>query len=276
MTGWPIDGGVVDPFVVLKNHPALADVPIPRDALRDPESLRVWPSTDLAGYLFRKDPDRDARESAARDLAAWLASLDRWQILQAQVPVPATAPDDVFEQLAEHSDRVFLALRLDPHDGMAGVRRLRRLAERYPGVRSVSLSPHMTYPLIAPDSREYYPIYAACVELELAVFVNVGFPAPRVPAAAQDPIHLDEVCWFFPELTVVMRHGGEPWVDTCVKMLLRWPNLYYATTAFAPRYYPQPIIDLLNTRGRDRVIWAGYWPMLSYERLSGELAALPV
>ena len=95
--------------------------------------------------------------------------------------MPATAPDEVFEQLAEHSDRVFLAVRLDPHDGMAGIRRLRWLAERYPGVRSVSLSPHMTYPLIAPNSREYYPIYAACVELELAVFVNVGFPAPRVP-----------------------------------------------------------------------------------------------
>ena len=60
------------------------------------------------------------------------------------------------------------------------------------------------------------------------------------------------------------------------KMLLRWPNLYYATTAFAPRYYPEPIIHLLNTRGRDRVIWAGYWPMLSYERLSEELASLPV
>jgi predicted TIM-barrel fold metal-dependent hydrolase len=276
VTGWPIDGGIVDPFVVLKSHPALAGVPMPREALRDQESLRVWPSTDLAGYLFRKDPDREARDAAASDLTAWLANLDRWQIAQAQVPVPASAPDEVFEQLAEHSGRVFLAVRLDPHEGMAGVRRLRWLAERYPGVRSVSLTPHMTYPFIAPNSREYYPIYAACVELELAVFVNVGFPGPRVPAAVQDPIHLDDVCWFFPELTVVMRHGGEPWVETCVKMLLRWPNLYYATTAFAPRYYPQPIIDLLNTRGRDRVIWAGYWPMLSYERLSGELAALPV
>jgi uncharacterized protein len=276
VTDWPVDGGVVDPFVVLKTHPALADVPIPKRALRDEESLRVWPSTDLAGYLFRKDADREAREATAHDLAAWLTNLERWQVRQAQVPIPATAPDELFDQLAEHSGRVFLTVRLDPHDGMGGVRRLRRLAQRYPGIRSVSLSPHMTYPLIAPHSREYYPIYAACVELELAVFVNVGFPAPRVPAAAQDPIHLDDVCWFFPELTVVMRHGGEPWVDTCVKMLLRWPNLYYATTAFAPRYYPQPIIDLLNTRGRDRVIWAGYWPMLSYERLSGELAALPV
>jgi uncharacterized protein len=276
VTGWPIDGGVVDPFVVLKCHPALADVPMPKEALRDEESRQVWPSTDLVGYLFRKDPGREARDAAAGDLDAWLANLDRWQIAQAQVPVPASAPDEVFEQLAEHGDRVFLSVRLDPHEGMTGIRRLRRLAGRYPSVRSVSLTPHMTYPLVAPNSREYYPVYAACVELELAVFVNVGFPGPRVPAAAQDPIHLDDVCWFFPELTVVMRHGGEPWVDTCVKMLLRWPNLYYATTAFAPRYYPQPIIDLLNTRGRDKVIWAGYWPMLSYERLSAELSALPV
>jgi uncharacterized protein len=267
---------VVDPFVVLKTHPALADVPMPREALRDSESLRAWPSSDITGYMFRKDAAREEREATARDFDAWLTNLDRWGITQAQVPLSASAPDEVFEQLAEYGDRVFMSVRLDPHDGMVGVRRLRFLAVRYPGVRSVSLSPHMTYPLIAPNSREYYPIYAACVELELAAFVNVGFPGPRVPAAAQDPIHLDDVCWFFPELTVVMRHGGEPWVETCVKMLLRWPNLYYATTAFAPRYYPPQILDLLNTRGRDRVIWAGYWPMLSYERLSNELSALPV
>ena len=92
MTGWPIDGGVVDPFVVLKCHPALADVPMPKEALRDEESRQVWPSTDLVGYLFRKDPDREAREATARELATWLANLDRWQVLQAQVPIPATAP----------------------------------------------------------------------------------------------------------------------------------------------------------------------------------------
>ncbi|MBO0831307.1 MAG: amidohydrolase family protein [Actinobacteria bacterium] len=275
MTSWPLDG-VVDPFVVLKTHPELADIPMARAALRDPDSLRAWPSTDLAGYLFRKDSDREAREAIAGDLAAWLDNLERHQVRQAQVPIAASAPDEVFDQLATCGDKVFLTVRMDPHEGMAGVRRLRSLAERYPAIRSVSLSPHQIYPFIAPDSREYYPVYAACVELELAVFINVGFPAARVPAFTQDPIHLDEVCWFFPELTVVMRHGGEPWVDTCVKMLLRWPNLYYATTAFAPRYYPQPIIDLLNTRGRDKVIWAGYWPALSYERLAKEVAALPV
>jgi predicted TIM-barrel fold metal-dependent hydrolase len=276
MSVWPIDGGVVDPFVVLKSAPSLTDIPIPRAALRDDDSLAAWPSSDLVGYLFTKDADRMDREEIAKDLNAWLANLDRWQITQAQVPLPASAPDEVFERLAEHADRVFLSIRADPHDGMRAVRRIRELARRYPSIRSVSLTPHLTYPLIAPNSREYYPIYAACIEEELAAFVNVGFPAPRVPAWAQDPIHLDEVCWFFPELTVEMRHGGEHWAETCAKMLLRWPNLYFATTAFAPRYYPQPIMDLLNTRGRDRVIWAGYWPMLSYERLATEVSALPI
>ena len=48
MTRWPVDGGIVDPFVVLKSRPELADVPMPQRALRDAESLRAWPSTDVA------------------------------------------------------------------------------------------------------------------------------------------------------------------------------------------------------------------------------------
>src|SRR5262249_17181604 len=128
MTAWPIEGGVVDPFVVLKHEPELADVPIPRAALRDAQSLEVWPSTDLAGYLFRKDRDRAHREEIAHDLDAWLDNLSEWNVVQAQVPLPSTAPDRVFDQLAEHADRVFLSVRVDPHDGLAAVRRVRQLA----------------------------------------------------------------------------------------------------------------------------------------------------
>ena len=83
---------------------------------------------------------------------------------------------------------------------------------------------------------------------------------------------LDEICWFFPELTVVMRHGAEPWTDLAVKLMLRWPNLYYSTSAFAPKHYPKDIIDYANTRGADKIIWSGYFPAgLSYERIFSEL-----
>ena len=40
----------------------------------------------------------------------------------------------------------------------------------------------------------------------------------------------------------------------------------------APKYYPQSIIDYANTRGADKIIYAGYFPMgLSLERIMGDM-----
>jgi len=76
----------------------------------------------------------------------------------------------------------------------------------------------------------------------------------------------------FPDLVFVTRHGCEPWTDLAVKLLLKWPGLHYSTSAFAPRYYPKAIIDFANTRGADKIIYAGYFPMgLSLERIMREL-----
>ena len=72
------------------------------------------------------------------------------------------------------------------------------------------------------------------------------------------------------------RHGCEPWEDLIVKLMLKWPNLYYSTSAFSPKYYPKAIIDYANTRGADKVIYAGYFPMgLSLDRIFGEFADVP-
>ena len=100
------------------------------------------------------------------------------------------------------------------------------------------------------NDKRYYPIYAKCVELDIPIFITTGVPGPRVPMLCQKTELLDEVCWFFPELKIVMRHGAEPWDELAVKLMLKWPNLYYSTSAFAPRYYPQTIIDYANTAGR--------------------------
>jgi predicted TIM-barrel fold metal-dependent hydrolase len=70
----------------------------------------------------------------------------------------------------------------------------------------------------------------------------------------------------------VTRHGCEPWADLAVKLLLKWPNLYYSTTAFAPKYYPRAIIDFANTRGSDKVMFGSYYPWgFELERIFSEL-----
>ena len=104
--------------------------------------------------------------------------------------------------------------------------------------------------------------------------MTVGLPGPRVPGEIQNPIYLDEPLWFFPELKVVMMHGGEPWEAMCVKLMLKWPNLYYMTSGFAPKHYPKAVMYYANTRGADRVMYSGYYPGLSYERLQSDLEGL--
>jgi predicted TIM-barrel fold metal-dependent hydrolase len=122
-----------------------------------------------------------------------------------------------------------------------------------------------------------YPVYAKCVELGIPVFITVGIAGPRVPSLVQKVELLDQVLYDFPDLVVVMRHGAEPWVDLAVKLMIKWPNLHYSTSAFAPKYYPQAVIDYANTRGADRLIYGGYFPMgLSLDRIMDELPAVPL
>ena len=145
------------------------------------------------------------------------------------------------------------------------------------GIKAVSCFPAGTFPQVGIADEAMYPIYAKCVELGVPIFLNAGVPGPRVPMHCQHVEHLDEVCWFFPELRIVTLHGCEPWQDLAVKLMLKWPNLHYATSAFAPKYYPEAVIRYANTRGADKILYAGYFPMgLTLERIMTEMQDVPL
>jgi uncharacterized protein len=164
---------------------------------------------------------------------------------------------------------------VNPNLGMEGVRNLDRAVKEL-GVKAATLFPAGLCPQVAINDKKVYPLYAKCVELDIPICVCAGVPGPRVPMGVQDVALIDEVCWFFPELKFVMRHGGEPWTDLAVKLMLKWPNLYYSTSAFAPKHYPEAIVQYANTRGADKIMYAGYFPMgLSLERIMTEMKDVP-
>lgn len=163
----------------------------------------------------------------------------------------------------------------DPNDVMGTITNIRREYETY-GIRAVSCFPSGTFPQVAIDDPKMYPVYATCVELGLPIFCCAGVPGPRIPMAPQEVSRIDIVMFDFPDLVFVTRHGCEPWQDLAVKLMLKWPNLYYSTSAFAPKYYPKEIIDYANTRGADKIIYAGYFPMgLSLERIFSDMPKVP-
>jgi uncharacterized protein len=226
-----------------------------------------------ASYMYKElPPEPDMGDDP---VAVLLREMDAHGVAQGLLPV---APDDAVATRAirEHPDRLIGSYLVDPLRGMEGVREL-EMVVREQGVKAAAFFPCGCVPQVPIDDRMAYPIYAKCVELDIPIFINTGVPGPRVPMDAQEVRLLDKVCWFFPELRIVMRHGGEPWVNLAVKLMVKYENLYYSTSAFAPKYYPREIIEYANSsRGSGKVIYAGYYPSgLTLERIFRELNDLP-
>ncbi|MCB1248345.1 MAG: amidohydrolase family protein [Acidimicrobiales bacterium] len=236
--------------------------------LRDKESKEEF--TFPAQYMFNDIPPE--LEDNVDTVAVVLDNLDRFGVAQAMVGVRDDRPDAV-RALRDHPDRFLASVELDPNGGMDTIRYLMDMHERFGVVAATTFPAGYQVPI---NDKRYYPIYAKCVELDIPIFVCAGVPGPRVPMAPQKVELIDEVCWFFPELTFVMRHGAQPWCDLAVKLMLKWPNLYYSTSAFAPKHYDRAIIDYANTRGADKVLYAGYFPAgLTYDRIWGDMPSVP-
>ena len=266
----PSDIGVIDTMMGLPSTDRRWWAASMAATLKDAESRSGF--QHAAGYMFKDLPQVERTVTAVDEL---LAAMDAFGINKALVPISF---DDTLsiEAVTSHPDRLLGCISADPNLGAEGIRRIRR-AKTEVGAVAVGFFPCGCVPIVAINDPAVYPVYATCEELGMPVFVNVGVPGPRVPMHAQRVEHLDEVMYDFPELRVVMRHGGEPWDDLAVKLMLKWPNLYYSTSAFAPKHYPKSILDYANTRGADKVIYAGYYPYgLTLERSFAELGDLPL
>jgi predicted TIM-barrel fold metal-dependent hydrolase len=125
-----------------------------------------------------------------------------------------------------------------------------------------------------PGDAVYYPLYTKCCELDLPLCMNTGLPGPPIPGEAQNPIHLDRVCVRFPELRLCMIHGADPWWDVAIRLMIKYRNLRLMTSAWSPKRLPHALLHYLATRGRDRILFASDYPVLSMQRCLGEAAAL--
>jgi uncharacterized protein len=257
---------------------AMLGVPSNRGAWQETfgSLVRDTGSSDLkhpAGYMFKDLPEVDGQ--VPYDVFM-ISEMDRWGVEAGLLPVTFADDDLGRDAVQKHPGRLHGSFAVDPNNGIDDVRALTRAVHEL-GVRAAACFPSGTNPQIAINDALMYPLYAACVELDIPIFVNTGVPGPRFPMLVQHVEHLDEVCYDFPELVIVSRHGGEPWTELMVKLMLKWPGLHYSTSAFAPKHYPKAIIDYANSRGAEKVMYAGYFPMgLSLQRIFTELPKVPL
>jgi predicted TIM-barrel fold metal-dependent hydrolase len=273
---FPGDIGIVDLMLDIPDDDKVGLYDFLKPLLRDRESRDDFEFP--AEYMFKEVPTLPSGDTDA--VAVVLGLMDHFGIDKAMIGLGDVGRDrqrpQIIRALRDHPERFVGSLHVDPNRGMEAVRGLERLVGDL-GIVAATAFPAGCNPQVAIDDKRFFPLYSACVDLDIPIFLTTGVPGPRVPMLCQHVERLDEVCWLFPELRLVMRHGAEPWQDLAVKLMLKWPNLYYSTSAFAPKYYPPAIIDFANSRGADKVMFAGYFPMgLSLERIMSELPNVPL
>lgn len=161
--------------------------------------------------------------------------------------------DDVGALVAEGRGRIVGAASYNPF------RIEESLAEVEKGVRSYGFKYVWFHPLsfgLAPNDRRFYPLYAKCNELDIAVGMQVGQSAEVLPSDVGRPMLVDDVAIDFPNLRINLSHTGWPWIDEWCSMLWRHPNVYGDISAYFPRSLDERQIRFMDSsRGRDKVLF---------------------
>ncbi len=127
-------------------------------------------------------------------------------------------------------------------------------------VRGLKLYP--SYQLFYPNEQRVYPIYELCQERRIPVLLHIGssvIPGTRLKYC--DPIHLDDLAVDFPQLVVVMAHGGRGfWYDACAFLAAHHANFYIDLTGLVPAR----LLDHFPTLERisHKVVFGSDWPAM--------------
>lgn len=138
-----------------------------------------------------------------------------------------------------------------------------RLVEEL-GIRALKL--HPPHQLFRPNAyvEGEYPglraLYDACSRHGLPIIFHTGTSVfPRARNRFADPIFLDDVAVDFPDLTIVLAHGGRPiWMETAMFLARRFSNVWLEVSGVPParllEYFPQ------LPRLSGKVLFGTDWP----------------
>jgi hypothetical protein len=220
--------------------------------------------------IRRGRTDLDEIEKINRSPAHLLRRLDADGIDRA-VLVNYPSPDlmgfspRVNEYVAEYCraapDRLIPMGGVHPRFAEDAAAEVRRAAEM--GVRALKLHP----PHMAVEPNAYLhgldalrALYEEAQRLRLPVMIHTGtsiFPGAR--SRTGEPMAIDDVAVDFPDLSIILAHGGRPlWMEQAFFLVRRFPRVSMDVSSIPPRsllrYFPR------LAEVADKVLYGSDWP----------------
>lgn len=209
-----------------------------------PDAVRLLAKVDPSTARYLTDPN------------AFLGYLDACGVERA-VLVNYVAPD-VIGYTEASNEFVSEYVRADPErliacgglrpDHPDPEREVGRLVEKL-GIRALKL--HPPHQLFRPNAYVdgelpgLKRLYAAAAQHRIPVIFHTGTSVfPRARNRYSDPLFVEDVALDFPDLTIVLAHGGRPiWMETAVFLARRFPNVWLELSGVPParllEYFPQ-------------------------------------
>jgi predicted TIM-barrel fold metal-dependent hydrolase len=161
--------------------------------------------------------------------------------------------------LVEHNPRRFRPVaNVNPHLHFPIARELARQLDH----GAAALKIHPVHGGFRADDPALYPAYALLVERGVPLVVHCGTSSfPGSTNAYADPVLLDAVLRDFPELHVVLAHGGRGWwYDAAAFLALSRPTVWIELSGLPPKRLPEYYARHDLGRLARRFIYGTDWP----------------
>jgi predicted TIM-barrel fold metal-dependent hydrolase len=187
----------------------------------------------------------------------------------------------IAEYCRGHADRLVAMGSVHPRFSKDPGADVDRLAEA--GVRALKV--HPPHQLFLPNDYRtgrlpgLEALYRRAAANRLPVMFHTGtsiFPGAR--NVYGDPITIDDVAVDFPDLTIVLAHGGRPlWGDTAFFLVRRFPNVFMDISGIPPKVVLKmfPRLEEIS----HKVLFGSDWPGPAVPAISRnvqEIEALPL
>jgi predicted TIM-barrel fold metal-dependent hydrolase len=248
------------------------------DEPQDPVTTEMLEAA--ARYFGGHPPQPTAQEVAdyyrERNMAAVVFNVDD----EAGMGRRRLGNDEVLAAARANPDVLIPFGSVDPHRGKLAVRQARELIEQ--GVRGFKFHPNTQR--FWPNDPEFFPLYRVIAEGGLiALFhsgttgIGAGMPGGGgVRLKYSNPMAVDDVAAEFPELDIILAHPSFPWQEEALAVAVHKPNVYIDLSGWSPKYFPEILVQYINTRLRGKMLFGSDYPLITPERWLADFEKLPI
>jgi predicted TIM-barrel fold metal-dependent hydrolase len=239
----------------------------------------------VSPWSYDCDP---APSKLQESMALFMAEMDEAGISRAVVnheggrsnpelaPAFAVSNDEIAELGELYPDRFFLFGGINLDDVPAGVAEIERVVEM--GFKGVTVNTGWHDPPQYMDDERFYPIYEKCQELDIILSITLSiYMGPDISYIK--PVRLQHIAADFPDLLIVVNHGGWPFVMEILGITFRYPNVWLAPDFYMFRegipgagHY----VEAANFYLADRILFSSVYPSRPMKQSVEEFKKLPL